>query len=105
LVATTGARMSSNQVIVSPLETAEEKISSFEVFPNPATGGTFNILIPAAANEDIMTVTIYDMYGRIVSIKRAAVNARINYHLAVAGIYLIELSGKNTTTRKKLVVQ
>jgi uncharacterized protein YjdB len=105
LEATTAARVSNNQPTVTLLQTEEENLKSFEVFPNPAPGGTFNISIPTSANENIMTVTIYDMYGKVVSVKRTAANTRINYHLAMAGIYLVELSGKNTTMRKKLVVQ
>lgn len=75
-----------------------------EVFPNPAPGGQFNIRVPGTG-KNIVTLTIYDLQGRIVGETRVAANTIVNYKLPLAGMYIVQANDGGMVTRKKVAVQ
>jgi hypothetical protein len=84
---------------------AETLITSFEIFPNPAPGGKFNIRLPGSVNEKTFTITIYDMMGKLVKTRQVAANSVVRESLPVAGVYFIHVNNGELAIRKKIVIQ
>lgn len=80
------------------------------VVPNPAVGGTTNLLVDAKKELQNAQITIADLSGRVVLKVNKNINAgfqqlRLDVSKYPAGIYMINLSGAGFSTTQKLVVQ
>ena len=95
---TTGAR---EEQLTPTDETATG--STVRVFPNPATGGYFNITLPATFAQPV-TVSVRDLSGRLVLQKNITNSTRITHQLR-PGVYFVQVTGRMVQASQKLVVQ
>jgi len=85
-------------------------ISNALVVPNPAQGGTSNLLVDAKKDIKDAQITIADLSGRVVlkatkDIKAGFQQIRLDVSQYPAGIYMINLTGAGFSTTQKLVVR
>lgn len=86
------------EVIISILGVESNKMSEFQIYPNPSRG-SFSIVL-----EDRATVSIIDMQGRILnSTLRDAGTSNMDYSLS-SGTYIIQVKTNKGTSSKKLIV-
>jgi len=91
----------------SPIERVKisDTDNSFDVFPNPGTGGLFKVDVLKNVTGNI-DVRVFDVAGNLRLQELYAGNALIivKHHLP-AGIYTIKVTGKDFYAAKKLVLQ
>ncbi len=76
--------------------------NDFDVFPNPTTG---NIRIRKENPSGDCTLFVYNTFGEIVFTSSFQGYLQ-TFNLALpSGIYFLELNSKNTTARKKIIIQ
>ncbi len=77
-------------------------ISGLQIYPNPAKGGNFNVVLP---NSEIATLTISNQQGQAVySIVINDGFASIDTNLS-AGIYIVSVQSENGLEVQKLIVK
>jgi xyloglucan-specific exo-beta-1,4-glucanase len=92
---------SSGARVVSQVNINEEAIS---LYPNPASGGRFTVLLPETSENAV--ITVYDNLGRKLYEKntqggnRIEINARLK-----AGLYHVRVNSKAFSFTRKLVVK
>ncbi|GEP98039.1 hypothetical protein CCY01nite_42990 [Chitinophaga cymbidii] len=101
LEATTVSLLLNEQSFVKP---GMQPSLTMNIFPNPAINGTFRINLSGFTGEEMFRLTIYDMQGKQVKTEWVNNDTSVGYHLPT-GLYIIELKGKATAVRKKLIVQ
>jgi hypothetical protein len=75
------------------------------IYPNPATNNEFNIVLPELKTGDVATLTITDITGREVLIKKVNTSsAKINHNLG-SGIYIVNINSDAFNVSKKLIVK
>jgi len=74
------------------------------IYPNPSTHNEFNIVLPELEANDVATVTVIDINGRKVLVKKINASAKINHNLG-AGIYVVTISSNVVNVSKKLIVK
>ncbi len=79
---------------------ATEK-SSFMLYPNPAINDVVYITTP---RNDVKEVVVYDVFGKIVLMDRIT-SKTLNITRLVAGVYVLQVTEKNKTMTRKLVVK
>ncbi len=80
---------------------AEESSASVDIYPNPNAGGKLNVAL--AGIEDVATITISDVNGKVVSVTKASSSVKINHNLS-AGLYFVNVSANSLNVTKKLIV-
>ncbi|RCT54254.1 T9SS type A sorting domain-containing protein [Winogradskyella sp. KYW1333] len=101
-----------NENTVGPDDETQSGITSFNVYPNPASNYV-NIRLKEESNVTDVLVLIYDFAGRIVRQKRIEnvnqlleINSRIDLRTLSSGIYFIKLLTINgSELTKKLIVR
>ncbi|SHL32559.1 Ig-like domain-containing protein [Flavobacterium chilense] len=83
--------------------TAGDNIA-ISIYPNPATHNEFNIVLPELKSGDAATITVTDMNGRKVLVKKLNVSSKINHDLA-SGIYVVTVNAGTYNVSKKLIVK
>ena len=78
-----------------------DNISGLSIYPNPVTGKTFNV---TSANNDDMSVVIYDVIGKQV-LNTKVINNTVNVANLNAGIYIVKITEEGKTATRKLVIQ
>jgi len=78
--------------------------NSVSIYPNPSTHNEFNIVLPELEANDVATVTVIDINGRKVLVKKINASAKINHNLG-AGIYVVTISSNVVNVSKKLIVK
>ncbi|MGZ3865852.1 MAG: T9SS type A sorting domain-containing protein [Bacteroidia bacterium] len=83
--------------------------SSFNVYPNPANSGTFEISFPGTANESVL-INIIDASGRSVyrenvTLPQNELKKKIDLGNNAKGLYLIEVLSKNGTSSRKVMME
>jgi len=82
------------------------KAVSFNVWPNPATGGVLNINIPQS--DEIYTIELYTLTGeKVYNAQMTSMNTEVNLGSDIAkGIYMLMLkSASGQTSNTKLMIQ
>jgi len=79
----------------------KEEISGFKLYPNPATGGTVNII---TEDNDLKEITVYDVFGEIVLTDKITRSA-MNISRLVPGVYVLQVTENKKTITRKLVVK
>ncbi len=98
----------SNSILVLPVSIVEvERVSSYEVFPNPNTG-VFNIKVENSGDESY-NIEIYNNNGKLVYrqedvILNANNDARIDLNGSPAGVYTVVLRNSETSNLKKVII-
>ncbi|OMQ13010.1 Ig-like domain-containing protein [[Flexibacter] sp. ATCC 35103] len=94
----------SKKINTNEAEVTVENNSSINIYPNPATNNEFNIVLPELKAGDIATVTVIDINGRKVLVKKIPASAKINHDLA-SGIYVVTINSIDFNVSKKLIVK
>lgn len=96
----TSANFSLSSVSVA----AVGKATDVQLFPNPATGGSFTMNIPSAENEAV-TIAVYNAMGQKVYETIAQTNKTLSMKLDVpAGMYLVKAVLSNANYHANVVV-
>jgi glycosidase len=82
----------------------ESETTAITIYPNPATDNQFNILLPELETDDIATVTVTDLNGKIALVKQINASAKINHNLAT-GLYLVTVHTNALEVTQKLIVK
>lgn len=82
----------------------ESETTAITIYPNPATDNQFNILLPELETDDIATVTVTDLNGKIALVKQINASAKINHNLAT-GLYLVTVHTNELDVTQKLIVK
>lgn len=77
----------------------QNSISGLNIFPNPVTNGTFNVITDANA---VRNVVVYDVLGKQV-LKVTVSNTAINVANLNAGVYIVKVTEEGKTATRKLV--
>ena len=89
--------------VSEPEVMAENNLIS--IYPNPATNNEFNIVLPELKTGDVATLTITDITGREVLIKKVNTSSsKINHNLG-SGIYIVNINSDAFNVSKKLIVK
>lgn len=75
--------------------------TSFSIYPNPTSNGIVNI---TSANNDVITVTLFDILGKQV-LNETVSNNTLNVSSLNTGVYIIKLVQNGNTSTKKLVIK
>jgi len=81
--------------------TSTTKESTFKLYPNPATKGVVYITTDTNKSKEIV---VYDVFGEIVLTDRIQTKA-LNISRLVSGVYVLQVTEKNETMTRKLVVK
>jgi uncharacterized protein YjdB len=82
----------------------ESILSSVTIYPNPSTNNEFNVVVPELKANDLATVTITDMNGKVAQVSSISASATINHNLP-AGLYLVTIRSNELNVTKKLIVK
>jgi uncharacterized protein YjdB len=85
-------------------EITTENKSSVSIYPNPSTNKEFSIVLPELKAGEEATITVTDINGRKVLIKKLNTSAKINHDLT-SGIYVFTISSDAFNVSKKLIVK
>lgn len=77
------------------------KESSFKLYPNPAINDMVYI---TTAKNGIKDIVVYDVFGEMV-LKDKISSKSLNISRLVAGVYVLQVTEKNKTMTRKLVVK
>jgi len=92
-----GIRMVTNDAAVG----LEEKISAFNVYPNPSNG-----ILNIELNETgIYSIQINDIVGKLISNENINTNTTLNLQHLNKGIYFVNVSNDQTTHITKIVIE
>jgi hypothetical protein len=95
------ARVASTTSVNEKAGMSEDAVS---LYPNPATGGRFTIVLPEISKDAM--VRVYDSQGRMLYQKLSLGNNRIEIDARLkAGFYIVRINLKESTVVKKLIVQ
>ncbi|MCP2025348.1 uncharacterized protein YjdB [Flavobacterium sp. HSC-32F16] len=89
---------------INEIEAADENNTAITIYPNPAVNHEFNIILPELSSDDSATITVTDINGRRVLVKKLHTSSSINHDLA-SGIYVVTISSNTYTVSKKLIVK
>ncbi len=78
----------------------ENNYSEFILYPNPAKT---EFLIKSNYGETVNELIIYNQFGQIIRYQKV-VKENIDVSSLKRGLYIIELVTKNTTIKKKLII-
>ncbi len=84
----------------SKTDVKKEKLS-FELYPNPVSDDVVYITTKANGDKDII---IYDVFGKIVLQDKIKAKA-LNISKLVSGVYVLQVTERNLTMTRKLVVK
>lgn len=79
----------------------QNSIAGLNVYPNPVTNGTLNIISDANAERNVV---VYDVLGKQV-LKVTTSNSTINVANLNAGIYIVKVTEEGKTATRKLVIR
>jgi hypothetical protein len=74
---------------------------NFTLYPNPAFD---DVVYITTRYNDHKTITVYDVFGKVVLRDRISTNA-LNISRLVPGVYVLQVMEKNKTMTRKLVVK
>jgi hypothetical protein len=107
LTATNGPGCSTNGSIVVTVESClgmeESEFPDFTLYPNPASGQVWIDGVTA----DVEWISLYSSDGRLVLRERNANETKIELNIGTLspGLYVIELLGDNSASRRKLTIR
>jgi hypothetical protein len=79
----------------------ESNLSNLSVYPNPSTGGLFNL-----RNVSTGTASVYDLTGKLVYSQNIAnLNQIVNLSSQNSGIYILKVVTENSEEIRKLVIR
>ncbi|TDO82844.1 putative secreted protein (Por secretion system target) [Flavobacterium chryseum] len=91
------------KVTVNEADVTENSIA-VSIYPNPSINNEFNIDLPELKAGEEATITVTDINGRKVLVKKLNASAKINHNLA-SGIYVVTINSNVLNVSKKLIVK
>ncbi|MRI01859.1 T9SS type A sorting domain-containing protein [Kriegella sp. EG-1] len=91
----------SAQEIASVQSSSSDEILNFKLYPNPVFDDVVYITTNLNAPK---TVVIYDIFGEIV-LRSRMINKALSISALTPGVYVMNVTEKNKTIRRKLVVK
>ena len=79
----------------------QQESHNFTLYPNPAFD---DVVYVTTKNNDHKSITVYDVFGKIVLRDRITTNA-LNISRLVPGVYVLQVVENNATMSRKLVVK
>ncbi|RFM27059.1 Ig-like domain-containing protein [Deminuibacter soli] len=76
---------------------------AIKVYPNPAAGNQFYIDVQGIPQNGQATVSVWDVNGRMVLLKKISGIARIEHHLA-AGMYVVKIQSASVQHTANLII-
>ena len=92
----------------APLASAAQAFAAaLAVYPNPATGGTATVAVPALAGAATATLTLRDALGHLVRTQTVPTGgpARLSVAGLAAGVYALRVQAGAASAVRKLVVE
>lgn len=83
------------------LSTTSFEVSEFNVYPNPTSTGSVNIV---SKTNDAIQVSVFDILGKQV-LENTVKNNRLDVSTLNAGVYIMKISQNGNAITKKLVVR
>ncbi|PWK18976.1 T9SS type A sorting domain-containing protein [Xanthomarina spongicola] len=83
------------------LSTTSYELADFNVYPNPTSTGSINIV---SKTNDAIEVAVYDILGKQV-LENTVKNNRLDVSTLNAGVYIMKISQNGNSITKKLVVR
>lgn len=74
---------------------------NFTLYPNPAFD---DVVYITTRSNDHKTITVYDVFGKVALRDRISTNA-LNISGLVPGVYVLQVTERNKTMTRKLVVK
>jgi hypothetical protein len=98
-----------HQNIFKEVEAFVNSDMNFTVFPNPNTGDNFNINLDGVSIDELITLSIFDMSGKVIyeaTMSTSAINGtNIEFeHSLAAGVYTVRIAGKDYADTQLMVV-
>ncbi len=76
----------------------ENNQSKFDIYPNPSSSGTFNII----SDKNLKTqIYVYDINGKVIDFKKINDNT---YHISKEGLFFIKIETENSVIWKKIIL-
>jgi hypothetical protein len=83
-----------------------------KIYPNPAPGGKFTLLLSGFGDREAVNVEIYNMAGQSIYFKKHKINNLVSESigisegkLAKAGLYLVSVQSDTETFRQHVLVR
>ncbi len=80
---------------------ASQEIPNFKLYPNPAYS---DVVYISSEFNDTKIITVYDVLGEVVLTDRISTNT-LNISRLVPGVYVLQVTEKQKTITRKLVVK
>mgnify|MGYP000442242511 CR=1 FL=1 len=90
-----------NTVVSTVLNTKDNQIEGFSMYPNPTNKGYVNI---SSRSSSKMEVSVYDILGKQV-VNETVANKKLDVSNLNAGVYIMKVSQNEASITKKLVIQ
>jgi hypothetical protein len=84
-------------------ETSSE-ISTVDIYPNPIRGKQFVVVAPALRDDELATISVQDLHGKL-SLRARAHNGDSITHDLAPGMYLVHVQGERVRAIRKIVVE
>jgi hypothetical protein len=75
-----------------------------DIYPNPSNGKQFNIEIPGLPENELATLAIHDMSGKIALERKVNKASKIDHNLP-PGLYIIKVRATDINAIKKLMIE
>lgn len=79
----------------------KEEIAGFKLYPNPAFGDVVQVI---TKDNDVKLITVYDVFGEVV-LKDQISTSNFNISRLVPGVYVLQISEREKTITRKLVIK
>jgi len=89
---------------INEAEVTAENNTAVSIYPNPSVNNEFNIALPELSPDDTATITVTDINGKKVLVKKLNSSAAISHDLA-SGIYVVTIHSNALNISKKLIVK
>ncbi len=89
------------QELVSVNTEQVQELKGFKMYPNPAYGDEVYV---TTASNGTKEIKIYDVFGEVVLTDRITTNT-LNISRLVPGVYVLQVTEKEKTMTRKLVVK
>jgi hypothetical protein len=80
------------------------RISVTTIYPNPSRVNSFNVYIPGLKNNELATLMVVDVNGKMVLKTRVSQSGKIVYNLKT-GVYYVMINANGTQVTKKLLIE
>lgn len=81
-----------------------DRVAAGTIYPNPATGQSFYVVLPTLQPKQKATVTISGVGGNIMQSIKLTASGEVKHHLS-RGVYFVRIDAGQFSVTKKLVIE